>query len=473
MITVVGVGPGDLDRAPPTVLDLLSDPANTIVARTSRHPALAQLAERREVTFCDDLYEAAASFDEVYAGIARRVTERARSGPVVYAVPGSPLVGELAVRQIVASAGDEVRVIPGESFVDAVLAQVGYDPMDRGLQILDGHSLPDPLVLDKPTIIGQLDRPEVLADVCVRISRVVANGGDVTLLADLGSPSPTIVRADPARVDASLAGLRTSLFVDAAPGGLIGVVSTMRRLRRDCPWDREQTHASLVKNLIEESYELIDAIERLGDSAGGEPDWVGYSGVEDELGDLLLQVLFHEAIAREAGFFDIDQVSEGLREKLVRRHPHVFGDVAVGSAADVKENWDRIKEEESGVSSGSALDGVPAGMPALYRASKVQNRAAKIGFDWDEAHEVLAKVREELSELETAINGSGDVHAELGDVLFSLVNLARHLHEDPELSLRAATRRFEDRFRRMEGEGPLDGLGIDELNERWERAKHG
>ena len=470
MITVVGVGPGDLDRVSPSVLDLLQDPGRTIIARTNRHPALAQLAERREVVFCDDLYDSATTFEEAYSSIAGRVVEAAGVGPVVYAVPGSPLIGEFAVRQILAS-DPEVTIVPGESFVDAVLARVGYDPMDRGLQVLNGHHLPDPLVLDKPTVIGSLDRPEVLAEACARVSRVLAEGAEVFVLADLGSASPTVAVTHPDRVDSSLAGLRTSLFVDAPPGGLIGAVATMRQLREECPWDREQTHKSLVKNLVEECFELVDAIERLED--GDSPDWPGYAAVEDELGDLLLQVLFHEAIARESGIFDIDHVAEVLRQKLVRRHPHVFGEAEVDSAAEVKKNWDRIKEEEAGESSASLLDGIPAGMPSLHRASKVQNRAAKVGFDWEEPAQVMEKVREELAELEEAMAESGDTSSELGDVLFSLVNLARHLGDDAELVLRGATRRFEDRFRHMESEGPLDGLDIDQLNKRWERAKNG
>ncbi|MGH8945161.1 MAG: nucleoside triphosphate pyrophosphohydrolase [Acidimicrobiia bacterium] len=468
MITVVGVGPGDLDRVSPPVLDLLQDPGRTIIARTNRHPALAQLAEKREVVFCDDLYDSATTFEEVYTAIAGRVVEAAGAGPVVYAVPGSPLIGEFAVRQILAS-HPEVTIVPGESFVDAVLARMGYDPMDRGLQILNGHHLPDPLVLDKPTVIGHLDRPEVLAEACARVSRVLAGGAEISVLVDLGSARHTVVVTDPDRVDPSLAGLRTSLFVDAPLGGLMGAVATMRRLREECPWDREQTHQSLVKNLVEECFELIDAIERLED--GDTPDWQGYAGVEDELGDLLLQVLFHEAIARENGVFDIDHVAEVLRQKLVRRHPHVFAEAEVDSAAEVKKNWDRIKEEEAGAPSASVLDGVPAGMPSLHRASKVQNRAAKVGFDWEEPSQVMGKVREELAELEEAMAHSGDTGSELGDVLFSLVNLARHLGDDAELVLRGATRRFEDRFRHMESEGPLDGLDIDELNRRWERAK--
>jgi MazG family protein len=244
----------------------------------------------------------------------------------------------------------------------------------------------------------------------------------------------------------------------------------MRVLRTQCPWDRDQTHKSLIKNLVEESYELIDAISRL-DTA--DSDWVGYAEVEDELGDVLLQVLFHSVIAREAGVFDIDDVAEVMRQKLVRRHPHVFGDVEATTADEVKANWDRIKELERGASTEeSALDGVPSGMPGLHRASKVQNRAAKVGFDWEEAIQVLLKVNEEVEELTAAMSGDGDPEAELGDVLFTMINLARHLGLDAEVALRGATDRFEERFRRMESAGPLEGLNLDVLNERWEQAKN-
>lgn len=467
MITITGLGPGDFDRIPSQVRSVLVDPSVTVVARTRHHPAAQELEKLRAVVFCDDLYESFETFDEVYDAIVGRVIEAARRGPVVYVVPGSPLVGELAVRGIVDSAA-EVEIIPAESFVDAVLAEMGYDPLDRGLQILNGHSLPDPLVLDKPTIVAQVDRPEILADVAAAIDAIVPDGTMITVLSGLGSKDSRVASMEPAAVDPALGGYRTSLFIDAEPGGLIGVVQTMRRLRDECPWDREQTHQTLVKNLVEEVYELIAAIGNLPSQG---TDWVAYAAVEDELGDVLLQVLFHEAIGREAGALDINSVSEVLRQKLVRRHPHVFADVEAGSAEEVKVNWDRIKSEERGTSPESALDGIPEGMPALHRSAKIQNRAAKIGFDWDTASQVIPKIREELDEVEAAVGDAAATEDEIGDLLFSVINLARHLGVDPELALRASTRSFEERLRLMEAEGPLDGLTIDELNERWERAK--
>lgn len=467
MITITGLGPGTLDRVPKPVIDLLLDPERKIILRTVQHPAASELAGLRDVESCDDLYQRADRFDDVYAAIADRVVAAAASGPVVYAVPGSPMIGEFAVRMILDRA-EEVEVVAAESFVDAILAEVGYDPLERGLQILNGHDLPDPLVLDKPTIIGHLDRPEILADVLDAVGRVTPEDSPITLLSGLATQDVEVVVDRPGAIDTSLAGLRTSLFVDTPPAGLIGAVQVMRRLREECPWDREQTHHSLVKNLVEEAYELIEAIEHL--PADG-IDWVAYAAVEDELGDVLLQVLFHEAIARQVGGFDIDGVGEVLRQKLVRRHPHVFGDTEVAGAEEVKENWDRIKAAEPGGDTDSALDGVPAGMPGMQRASKIQNRAAKVGFDWDTPDQVVPKVREEIEELESAMAGAGDVAAELGDLLFSVINLARHLGVDPELALRQATKTFEERFRRMEGEGPLADLSLEELNLRWEAAK--
>ena len=250
VITIIGLGPGDLDRIPSPNRQLLLDESRALIVRTEDHPAAAELALQRRVLFCDDLYDAHETFDAVYEAIAGRVLEAATRGAVVYAVPGSPLVGEFAVQKILDSE-HQIELVAGESFVDAILAEVGYDPLDRGLQILNGHDLPDPLVLDKPTSISSADRPEVLADVCALIDRVVSEETVVAVMRDVGTEDQVILEARPAEVDPVLAGPRTSLFVDPEPGGLIGAVHTMRILREECPWDREQTHASLIKNLVE------------------------------------------------------------------------------------------------------------------------------------------------------------------------------------------------------------------------------
>jgi len=249
-------------------------------------------------------------------------------------------------------------------------------------------------------------------------------------------------------------------------------VHTNRVLRAECPWDRKQTHQTLLKHLIEEAYETVDAVAALSAEApGGEVDFGAYAAVEEELGDLLLQVVFHATMAREAGVFDVEEVAEGIRRKLVARHPHVFGDVELDTAAAVEANWERLKTAEKGRE--SAMDDVPAALPALARAEKVQRRASSVGFDWDSLAPVLAKLSEELDELVAADSYQRSA-AELGDLLFSAVNVARHLGVDAEAAMRAATGRFEARFRWIEeevGDQEMSSMTIKELDALWDRAK--
>ncbi len=456
-VLVIGLGPAGLGQLPDSTRALLLDPAFKVVLRTIAHPAAAELSALRKVVTCDDLYDRAEDFEEVYAAIVERVLEYQAGEGVIYAVPGSPLVGEFAVADLRKRV--PVEIIPSPSFLDATLSAVGYDPLDRGLRILDGHALPTPLLIDGPTIIAHLDQPLILADVVASLGRVVDESSEVTLVIDAGGDQERLLTTSIDSVDPRQAGLRTSIFMDPTPGGLAGVISVMARLRKDCPWDRAQTHESLVKNLLEETHELVDAI-----AAGAE------GAILDELGDLLLQVLFHSEIATG---FGVEDVAENLRQKLVRRHPHVFGSVIAGSPEEVKANWERIKEDERGHTPSSALDGVPAGMPALERAAKLGRKAAAVGFDWPDPGPVFEKISEEVDELRAAV-AAGDseaVQAELGDLLFAVVNLARHLKLDPELALTRTIREFIRRFQEMEKAGSLDGLDLAQLDARWEAAK--
>lgn len=238
---------------------------------------------------------------------------------------------------------------------------------------------------------------------------------------------------------------------------LLTVMARLRDPQTGCPWDVEQSFATIAPYTIEEAYEVADAIER------GDMD-----GLRDELGDLLLQVVFHSRIAEEAALFNFADVARQVGDKLVRRHPHVFGDApcAGGHAA-----WEAIKTTERAAAGAcSAMDGVALALPALMRAEKLQRRAARVGFDWPDASGPLAKLAEELDELAQADDEDAR-EEELGDVLFTVVNLARHLKIDPEVALRRANIKFEQRFRAVESEGPLDGLSLDQLEARWQRAK--
>jgi MazG family protein len=251
------------------------------------------------------------------------------------------------------------------------------------------------------------------------------------------------------------------------------LIEIMGRLRRSCPWDREQTHESLVRYLIEETYEVVDAIE------SDEP-----SELCEELGDLLFQVVFHAQLGTERGRFSIADVVDGLANKMIRRHPHVFGDVAVASVADVWANWDQLKAQEaSSASRTSKLDGIPKLMPALQRGQKMAEKAARVGFDWTDVRDITAKLAEELNEFAEARAAAGPnvaedphVREELGDVLFTMANLARRLGIDAEGAMRDANAKFDRRFRYMETYALASGrelgdMTLDELEDLWQLAK--
>ncbi|HUL10308.1 MAG TPA: nucleoside triphosphate pyrophosphohydrolase [Candidatus Acidoferrum sp.] len=254
---------------------------------------------------------------------------------------------------------------------------------------------------------------------------------------------------------------------------LLAVMQQLRNPDGGCPWDLEQNFATIAPYTIEEAYEVADAIERQDMAA-----------LKDELGDLLLQVVFHAQMAREAGSFDFEAVATGIADKMVRRHPHVFGDAKVADADAQTVAWEDHKETERRAKasaegrSASVLDGVAAGLPALMRAVKLQRRAARVGFDWPHAADVFLKIDEELSEIKEEMqSGSAErVSDEIGDLLFAVVNLARHLEADPEAALRHANAKFERRFRQLEAElvrggGSPAAASLDELEALWQRVK--
>ncbi len=239
------------------------------------------------------------------------------------------------------------------------------------------------------------------------------------------------------------------------------------RAPEGCPWDREQTHASLRSGLLEEAYEVVAAINNADDA-----------NLREELGDLLLQSVFHAQIAAEEGRFDFDHVAREISEKLIRRHPHVFGEDHCADSDAVLQRWDEIKRAEKGGAPSSALDGIPGGLPALLLAEKVQKKAAKVGFDWSEVTPVLAKIREELAEIEAelAAGNARRIEDEVGDLLFSVVNLARKLKIDAETSLHGATAKFGARFRQVEALArernlTLETLSLPELDALWDEVK--
>jgi XTP/dITP diphosphohydrolase/ATP diphosphatase len=268
---------------------------------------------------------------------------------------------------------------------------------------------------------------------------------------------------------------------EATSRNLSESVRIMARLRGPdgCPWDREQTFDTIKRHTLEETYEVFDAIERRA-----------WSELKDELGDLLLQVLFYSQMAAEAGYFTISDVAAGLNAKLIRRHPHIFGEVKAEDSATVLKNWEAIKREEKRASAEgkpepTLLEDIPRSMPAMMEAGKLGSRASKVGFDWPDAEGLFDKLHEEIAELRAEVPSSGTdpvpseassaVEEELGDLLFTVVNLARHLKVDPESALRRANAKFRSRFLSMErkagGSEALERLNPDELDSLWREAK--
>jgi XTP/dITP diphosphohydrolase len=257
------------------------------------------------------------------------------------------------------------------------------------------------------------------------------------------------------------------------PEKFLRLKTIMDELRERCPWDRKQTVESLRTLTIEETYELADAI------AGG--DW---DGIREELGDMLLHIVFYARIGREQGRFTLEEVIDGICDKLVKRHPHIYGDLRVADEEEVKRNWEKLKMKEGKT---SVLGGVPASLPAMVKAVRLQEKAAQVGFEWEEPAQVWEKVKEEEAELRQALaeraaadSGMADAHArveeEFGDLLFSLVNYSRFIGVDPEMALERTNRKFSDRFRRMEslalGAGkPLQELTLSEMDAIWDEVK--
>ena len=476
-ITIVGLGPGRAGLLTEETWDRLRT-AKNLRLRTAIHPTVAEL-EKRGIKFSsyDGLYEKAESFEALYTAIADDIVRCAAAGEdVLYAVPGSPLVAErtvVLIRGRARAAGVKLTILPGMSFVEVLYVQLGIDPID-GLTILDAEDLGQ-LPADWPTglVVTQIYNQELASEVKLSLMEVLPDDFQVTYVHNLGLPDESLREISLFELDRQPdIDHLTSLYVPPQPRmerfNLSPVVDVMRTLRAPggCPWDIAQTHRSLRRNIIEEVYEVLEAIE-LEDA----------ELLCEELGDLLLQVVFHARMAEEAGTFSMQDVIDGITAKLIRRHPHIFGDVQATDAGAVLLNWEEIKRQEKPERK-SVLDGVPQGLPALMSAEKLQKKAAKVGFDWQEAAPVWEKLQEELGELREAVSQKQPerITDELGDVLFSIVNLARFLQVDPELALLGTNRKFQRRFSYVEecvkkaNRGWSD-FSLEVLDTYWNEAK--
>ena len=449
-IVVVGLGPGGVNHVTTETLATIERIKHRHL-RTSIHPSAHLVPDA--VTH-DDLYESADTFDDVYIEIAHRLTAAATEhGEVLNAVPGSPLVLERTVRYLRQRAADgmiELDVLPAMSFLDVAWARLGIDPVEKGVRLVDGHDFATAAAGERgPMLVAHTHANWVLNEIKLAVED--AQGDEpVTMLHALGTDAELIVETTWAQLDQTIeANHLTSIYIPqlAAPvgQGYVRFHELTRMLREQCPWDIEQTHETLIPFLLEETYEVVDALQALDpDEPSSDDDLI------EELGDLLFQIEFHATIAEQEGRFTIADVTQGIHDKLVRRHPHVFGDIIADDTGTVLENWDEIKKAEKGRT--SIFEGIPRSLPSLAYAQKVGRKASKVGFDWPDVAGAFPKIAEETAELAEAMTetDAAATELELGDLLFAVVNVARHLKIDAELALRAASDKFRARFEGVE-----------------------
>ena len=481
-ITLLGLGPGDpalLTRQAWQIIESTSE----IYLRTTHHPTVSGFPPNLQVHSFDDLYDQLPSFEQVYAQIVEQVLLLGRRPQgVVYGVPGHPYVAEATCHEIAHRASLEglpVRVIEGLSFIEPTLTALGIDPLPH-LAILDALELASahmpPFPPDAPAIIAQIHSVNVANNLKLTLMETYPDEHPVRLVHAAGTAQMLVEDLPLHAIDQSQSiELLTSLYLPPLEKGTsfetFQEVIAHLRAPNGCPWDREQTHQTLRTNLLEETYEALEALD------ADDP-----AKMREEFGDLLLQITLHAQIANEYGEFNFAQVVKGIYDKIVRRHPHVFGDIKVSGVENVLQNWEKLKAEErseeqhaNGGTEKGLLDGVARALPALSQAEEIQRRAARVGFDWPNTRGVVDKINEECQELLHA-EDLASRSDELGDLMFAVVNLARHFDIDAESALRETNTRFRTRFAhieeaaRMQGKS-LNDLSLDEMEHFWQEAK--
>ena len=529
-ITILGLGPGhidDLTLQAQTVLAQAAEMGQSVYFRTTVHPTVLPLRERLpqlQIISFDWLYEESADWSSLYQRIADELCAIAAQQPIIYAVPGHPLIGESSVQLLLKQARErhlQTRIVAGLSFLEPVCTLLGLDPLAQGTQIvdatdlaaLDSSEVAGKIIPTIPLLVGQVYNRRVASAVKLALGECYPDEWPVKLVRaasvhglDLPRPASPLA-AEPNRreeeqrqqalaeqfetaqeeavIEMPLYELDRNHFtnhlstlyvppVDALTA--LRVPETLRyitmRLRREpdgCPWDRAQTHQTLTRYVLEESYEVVEAIEE------GDMDHLA-----EELGDLLLQVYLHAEVARQAGEFTLGDVFEHVNAKLIRRHPHVFGDVEVNNAAQVVRNWEAIKQQEKlqagkPLKQESLLDGVPLASPALTVTREYHKVATKVGFYYKKIEDLYKKVQEELQEVHDATSEEHRFE-EIGDLLLVTVELAHHYGIDAEAALRQANRKFRRRFMHMEQQAQAMGRSLDsfkdeEWDELWNNAK--
>jgi len=476
MITIVGMGPGGDAYLTMEAFKTLTQ-SGKVYLRTDRHPVVEHLVQNgMTYTSFDTYYDQYDTFDEVYQAVADKVLALSELESVIYAVPGNPFVAEKSVALILAGAKGSINIVHGTSFIDAIVTALRYDPV-AGFVILDALNIENERInARKDHLFIQVYDQMTASMLKLALMEIWGDDHLATIVKGAGIPEEEVIVTVPLyELDhqSELFSHLTSVFVPAGTPikhDLFELEEIMRRLRSEggCPWDREQTHESLAPYLIEEAYEVKDAIVKKDDES-----------LIDELGDVLLQVVFHATIGEEDGYFEFGDIVKTICEKMIRRHPHVFGDITVENSDEVLVNWQAIKDKEkSNKSISESMKSVTYSLPSLIRAQKVQKKAADVGFDWESAEHAFEKIVEEVEELRNAMleGNREDVGEELGDLLLILSNIARLLGLDAEQALTEATEKFIGRFTYIEEKLEKDGLKpsavlLERMEALWQASK--
>lgn len=479
MLKIMGLGPGAYEALTIGALKELKNNKN-IYFRTEKHPTVDFLKDEGiKFESYDHAYEKYDSFDDVYKYIAEDLITKIKDDEdLIYAVPGHPLVAEKSVINLIELCKEnniQYEVLSAVSFVDAMMEALQVDPIE-GVKIIDAFDMKNQ-ILDKRvgTIITQVYNNFIASEVKLRLLEGYEDDTEIIFVRAAGVEGLESIRKIPLyeldwQEDIDYL---TSIYIPKDLGNkkdfqdLLDIIETLRN-PGGCPWDREQTHESLKSALLEECYEVIDAIENEDEDA-----------LIEELGDVLLQVVFHASIGKEDGYFDIMDVIGGISNKMINRHPHVFGNEEANTSEQVLVNWDEIKKEEKGIKTlTEEMQNIAKSLPAATRAYKVQKKAKKVGFDWDDVNCAMDKVKEELNEIKEVYNceDKSIIEGEVGDLLFACINVARFLEVDGELALDKTIKKFIKRFSYIENEAiknnkNLKDMTLEEMDKLWEEAK--
>ncbi|GIO20909.1 MazG family protein [Oceanobacillus oncorhynchi subsp. incaldanensis] len=477
-IEVIGLGAGDIEQLPLGIYRKLTQAQQTIYARTNDHPVIKVLeAERVSFTSFDTLYEEEEQFDTVYARITAQLVEAAKTSEdtVIYAVPGHPMLAEKTVQLLLEQNEVEVLIAGGQSYLDDLFTAMQIDPIE-GFQFVDGTDFRrDQLHFGNHLFVCQVYDMFIASEVKLTLLEDLPPAYEVYIVEAAGSRAEKIEKVRLEELDhrMEISNL-TTLYIPPVPKGylhhtfpFLREVMAILRGPDGCPWDKKQTHESLRHHTIEEVYELIEAIDEEDDDH-----------IVEELGDLLMHILLHSQIGEDNGYFTIDDVIQSISDKMIYRHPHVFGGATADTEETVLENWEELKKQEKGKERESVLDGIPVHLPALAKAYKLVSKAGKVGFEWSHVDEVWENLKEEIDEVIEAVQDKDltDVEEELGDVLFVLANISRYYKVNPEVALERANRKFISRFQYIENkleekrQSP-ETASLQEMDAYWEEAK--